>query len=30
MSVLNIDLSEYDAMRSHTKELEEQVKELKE
>ena len=29
MSVLNIDLSEYDAMRSHTKELEEQVKELK-
>lgn len=30
MSVLNIDLSEYDAMISHTKELEEQVKELKE
>ena len=30
MSVLNIDLSVYDAMRSHTKELEEQVKELKE
>lgn len=29
MSVLNIDLSEYDAMRSHTKELEEQVKDLK-